>query len=190
KEMAGLPQSIRTVRFRSLRHIYEMTTANIWLDNNRVCQYLFKRAGQYYIQTWHGGLGLKKIEGDAPYGVNARHIKFSKRDSKMTDLYISNSKHLSDIYKRAFWFDGDILESGYPKNDILFEGKDTYQDKVRNKFGVHKKEKILLYAPTFRENGAIDAYDIDFNLLHDALNKIDKWTIFIRLHPNVELTNF
>src|SRR5699024_7313234 len=36
KEMAGLPQSIRTVRFRSLRHIYEMTTANIWLDNNRV----------------------------------------------------------------------------------------------------------------------------------------------------------
>src|SRR5699024_357688 len=61
KEMAGLPQSIRTVRFRSLRHIYEMTTANIWLDNNRVCQYLFKRAGQYYIQTWHGGLGLKKI---------------------------------------------------------------------------------------------------------------------------------
>src|SRR5690554_7320480 len=51
---AGLPQSIRTVKLGSLRYIYEMTTAKIWLENNRIYQHLFKRKEQYYIQTWHG----------------------------------------------------------------------------------------------------------------------------------------
>jgi len=192
KEEAGLPQSIRTVKFRSLRHIYEMTTAKIWLENNRIYQHLFKRTGQYYIQTWHGGLGLKKIEGDAPYGMNKRNISFAKRDSSMADLFISNSKHLSDIYRRAFWYEGEILESGFPKNDILFTDKNHYKIKIRKFYGLDEDIKILLYAPTFRENSKLDAYDIDFGKLYGALNISDteKWTIMVKLHPNLSHSQF
>lgn len=189
---AGLPQSIRTVKFRSLRYIYEMTTAKIWLENNRVYQHLFKRKEQYYIQTWHGGLGLKKIEGDAPYGMNKRNISFAKRDSSMADLFISNSKHLSDIYRRAFWYEGEILECGYPKNDILFTDKKNYRKKIRTHYDLDESCKILLYAPTFRESKSLDNYDINFELLSGALNskRNETWAIIIRLHPSVDSSSF
>ncbi len=191
KKEAGLPDKVRVVKFGSIKSIYEMTTARLWIENNRIHQYLFKRKGQFYLQTWHGGLGLKKIEGDAPHGMKKRNIKFSKRDSKMTDLYISNSQHLTDIYKRAFWYDGEVLEAGYPKNDILFKGKQILRDKVREYFNLLNEHKILLYAPTFRENGKLSAYDIDFNALQSALNKQgNKWKVIIRLHPNVDDSNF
>ena len=192
KEEAGLPQSIRTVKFRSLRHIYEMTTAKIWLENNRIYQHLFKRTGQYYIQTWHGGLGLKKIEGDAPYGMIARNIKFSKRDSSMTDLFISNSMFLTDIYRRAFGYDGEILESGFPKNDVLFTDKKRYREKVRKLYGLNETDKVLLYAPTFRDDGRVESYDIDFSLLSNKLNDElgQKWIYIAKLHPNIDSSKF
>lgn len=191
KKEAGLPDRVRVVRFGSMKNIYEMTTARLWIENNRIHQHLFKRKGQFYLQTWHGGLGLKKIEGDAPYGVKKRNIKFSKRDSRMTDLYVSNSKHLTDIYKRAFWYGGEVLEAGYPKNDILFKDKNFFRRKVREYFSLYNQDKILLYAPTFRESGKLSAYDIDFNALQLALNKQgNTWKIIIRLHPNVDDFNF
>jgi len=191
KKEAGLPKRVRVVRLGSIKNIYEMTTARLWIENNRMHQYLFKRKGQFYLQTWHGGLGLKKIEGDAPHGMKKRNVKFSKRDSKMTDLYISNSKHLTNIYKRAFWYDGEVLEAGYPKNDILFRDKQVFRYKVRKYFSLLDKHKILLYAPTFRENGKLSAYDIDFNALQSALNKQDNtWKVIIRLHPSVDDSNF
>lgn len=192
KEEAGLPNKIRAVRLGSIKGIYEMTTAKVWLESNRLSQYLFKRKNQYYIQTWHGGLGLKKIEGDAPYGMNKRNVSFAKRDSSMADLFISNSKHLSDIYRRAFWYEGEILESGFPKNDILFTDKNHYKIKIRRFYGLDEDIKILLYAPTFRENSKLDAYDIDFDKLYGALNISDteKWTIMVKLHPNLSHSQF
>src|SRR5699024_4647257 len=155
-------------------------------------QNLYKRTEQYYIQTWHGGLGLKKIEGDAPYGMNKRNISFAKRDSSMADLFISNSKHLSDIYKRAFWYEGEILESGFPKNDVLFKDKGKYREKVRKLYGLNETDKILLYAPTFRDGGRVDPYDIDFGFLSNKLNnKLDqKWVFVAKLHPNIDSSKF
>lgn len=191
KKEAHLPNRVRTVKFGSIKSIYEMTTAKLWIENNRIHQYLFKRKGQFYLQTWHGGLGLKKIEGDAPYGMNKRNIKFLKRDSKMTDLYISNSKHLSDIYKRAFWYDGEVLEAGYPKNDVLFKDKQIFRYNVREYFNLLNEHKILLYAPTFRESGKLSAYNIDFKVLQAALDKQDnKWKVIVRLHPSVDDCDF
>ena len=53
------PTGIRPVKFKSLRSIYEQATAKVWIDNKRKKHYVRKRKGQYYIQIWHGGLGLK-----------------------------------------------------------------------------------------------------------------------------------
>lgn len=188
---ANLPSEVRYVLVNSLSHLYELATAKLWIENNRIYKNIFKRKSQFYIQTWHGGLGLKKIEGDAPYGKNKKNRKRARKDSNMTDLYISNSKHLSEIYRRAFEYKGEIAEVGYPKNDILFEEKTNFRSKVRECFQLPLDRKILLYAPTFRESKKLDAYDIDFNFLAHQLNKIDKgWSILIRLHPHVETHGF
>ncbi len=191
KEEADLPEQIRVVKFGSIRNIYEMTTAKLWIENNRVSQYLFKRKGQFYIQTWHGGLGLKKIEGDAPYGTAKINISHAKRDSSITDLYISNSKHLSDIYRRAFWYSGEILEVGYPKNDIFYSENDKFREKLRDFYKIPPQSKIILYAPTFRDSNSLDSYNIDFNALKNALrNKNEDLNIMVRLHPRIHVSNF
>lgn len=192
REEAGLPNKVRSVKLNSIKSIYEMTTAKVWLDSNRLGKRLFKRKKQLYIQTWHGGLGLKKIEGDALYGMNKRYMKFAKRDSNMADLYISNSKHLTDIYRRAFWYEGEILESGFPKNDILFKDKRKYREKVRKSYGLNKTDKILLYAPTFRDDARFDPYDIDFSFLSNKLNNEfnQKWVFIAKLHPNIDSSKF
>ncbi|MEZ9480629.1 CDP-glycerol glycerophosphotransferase family protein [Vibrio splendidus] len=192
KDKAGLPNGIRSVESNSIKAIYERATAKLWIENNRVNESLFKRKDQIYIQTWHGGLGLKKIEGDAPYGMSDSYINFAKRDSKITDLYVSNSRHLSDIYKRAFWYDGEILECGYPKNDIFFSDKRLFRSKIRAKYNLTLDSKILLYAPTFREDDDVSAYNIDFLALKEYLNKCksESWHIMIKLHPRLSGMDF
>lgn len=183
----GIPKPIKIVSYKRWKAVYEFMTAKVWIDNSRLDFYLLKRNQQFYIQTWHGGLGLKKIEGDAAYGLKKRYITEAKRDSKKIDLMISNSKHLSDIYRRAFWYEGKILEAGYPKNDILFTDNAKYKDKVRHQLGLSKDIKILLYAPTFREGHSTNAYDIDFASLLASINaqEGDNWLAVARLHPNI-----
>lgn len=183
----GLPKSVRSVRYHGWKAIYELMTAKLWIDNSRFDFLLLKRKEQHYIQTWHGGLGLKKIEGDATYGLRKTYIKRAKRDSQLADLFISNSKHLSDIYRRAFWYEGEILEVGYPKNDIFFLGKRNYRGDLRKKLNLSKNIKILLYAPTFRKGHSTDAYNIDFKRLLTSINtqEQESWVVMARLHPNI-----
>ena len=60
------PPQVKLIDIKSERAIYELATAKIWVDNVRKVN-LFKRGlskkeNQKYIQTWHGSLGIKKIE--------------------------------------------------------------------------------------------------------------------------------
>ena len=57
-----LPEGIKPVRPNTFAFAYHMATAKFWVDNTRKQHYLIKRKEQYYIQTWHGGPGLKKVE--------------------------------------------------------------------------------------------------------------------------------
>ena len=60
-EEPNLPSYFRPVLFRGFHYIYEMSTAKIWVDNSRK-EFCIKKRNQYYMQTWHGGFTLKKIE--------------------------------------------------------------------------------------------------------------------------------
>lgn len=184
---AELPNKIRTVRYKSVKALYEMSTAEFWIDNSRKEFSPIKRKGQYYIQTWHGGLGIKKIEGDVIDSLSKSYIRLAKKDSEMADLFISNSTHLTNIYKRAFWYEGNILECGYPKNDIFFKENGDIKTKIKECFNLETNIKIILYAPTFRSNNDMRSYNINYSklikTLEDKTN--EKWVVLIRLHPNL-----
>ena len=193
KDVETIPSEIRVVKYGTSRAIFELATAGIWIDNVRKLEYVRKRKKQYYIQTWHGGLGIKKIEGDVEESLSKGYLNAAKRDSKMIDLMISNSTYLTDLYKRAFWYNGEILESGCPKNDILFNYNNDIVKKVYNYFNISEDKKILVYVPTFRVDGNTECYNIDFDLLLKTLKKKtnDEWVVIIRLHPNlVEKVDF
>lgn len=192
KEKEKLPVGVRSVKHGSLRFIFEMTTSKIWINNCRLSFFLRKRKRQFYIQFWHGGLGLKRIEGDAISSLNEKYIKYAKRDSVLADLFISNSNHLTNIYRRAFWYDGEILESGYPKNDVLFTNKSSFRSSLRKNYMLDSDVNIVLYAPTFRENHSLDIYDLDFNVIANAFKEVmgGEWVVGARLHPNIDKAAF
>lgn len=189
--ISELPNKVRRVSYGTLRYIYELATAKVWVDNYRKESYIRKRNNQVYIQTWHGGLGIKKIEGDVEESLGKKYIKMAKNDSKMVDLLISNSVHLTNIYKRAFWYSGEIYECGYPKNDILFKSNSDALKKVKEHYNLSKETNILVYAPTFREDESLRYYNINFDLLNKTLKEKTKkeWVILVRLHPTFRKYN-
>lgn len=62
---------------------------------------------------------MKKLEKDAESNLSKGYIEAAKLDSKIADLFISNSKFCTNMYKEFFWYNGEILEAGSPRCDIL-----------------------------------------------------------------------
>ena len=181
-----LPSGIEPLIIGSSRAIYHMCTAGVWIDNCRKWGHIYKRPGQKYIQTWHG-FPLKRIEGDAAGALDQDYIKAAKRDSQLCDLFISNSAYLTEIYRRAFWYDGPVLECGFPRNDMLFGPPDKAAKKVRAELSLQDHVRLALYAPTFRRELGLEVYDLDYKALTAALSRRfqGEWLIIAKLHPNV-----
>lgn len=181
------PDIVRVVKYKSFKSIYEMATAKVWIDNSRKNYYTYKRKKQLYIQTWHGGIALKKIEKDAESALLKSYIRFAKKDSKNADLFVSNSKFNTDLFKSSFWYDGEILESGVPRNDIIFNNIVELTDKVKKFFNIESDKKIIMYAPTFRKDYSLDVYKFNYEKCIEEFNKkfSEEYVMLIRLHPNV-----
>ena len=181
------PDAIRTVVTGGLKEVYELATSRVWVDNNRKSLWVHKAKNQKYIQTWHGFYPLKKMEKDAVKSLTDSYVKSAKHDGKITDLMVSGCKARTKIYQDSFWYDGEIKEWGTPRNDIFFKKEIDYRSVVGEFFGIPKNKKILLYAPTFRDDHSIDAYDIDFNRILSSFTKRfgGDWCALIRLHPAV-----
>lgn len=58
-------EKIKVIPFHTIRSVFHLCTANIWVDNCRKDYWTRKRNKQFYIQTWHGGIGPKCVEKDA-----------------------------------------------------------------------------------------------------------------------------
>ncbi len=184
-----LPEQIRKVKFHSRDAFYELATAKIIISNTKSDLRLFKKKEQYVIQTWHGSYSSKRLEKDAGRNLPSRYIKESKKNSRQTDLFLSNSKVLSQEYRDAFWCKCEILECGFPRNDVLFSWDPKIRTETREKLGIPLDSKIVLYAPTFRDNMSTDAYNVDARGVLDVLKKTgDDWYFLIRMHPNVRST--
>lgn len=185
-DLSCVPDGIRCVKLRSFSGIFEISTAKIWVDNSRK-EYCEKKKNQFYIQTWHGGFGLKKIEKDAEDKLPDEYLRMAKRDASFCDVMVSNSKTLTKLYHDAFWFDGPVIEQGLPRNDLLLNAPSDLADSIKEKLNIDKERKLLLYAPTFRKNHDFSVYNVDFDRLADTLQKKfgGEWLILTKLHPNV-----
>jgi CDP-glycerol glycerophosphotransferase len=180
------PEYVRIIKYGSLRALYEMATAKIWIDNTRKSFFPPKRKNQYYIQTWHASLGLKRLEKDAIKFLPKSYILTAKKDAQMCDLMIAGSNFRYEIYRDSFWFSGEILKSGTPRCDIYFKEPFNIIEKVYKTFGIPNHKKIILYAPTFRKNCGFDYTALDYSCIIDAFNKKIKseCVLIIRFHPN------
>ena len=177
-----LPKGVRPCRFGTPQAVKELSTAAVWVNDSRGGA-KYKRKNQKYMQTWHG-FALKHIERSAK-NLPESYVNQAKKDSSQTDLIISNSDFMTDIYKKDFWYSGEVAHFGSPRNDAFFT-ENSCGHKVREFFSLPKDRKLVLYAPTFRDDGAADCYAIDTHGLQKALSCRfgGEWTVLLRLHPN------
>ena len=185
KEKGSLPKEIHYVRFDSIKYLYHLATAKIWINNSRFESGIIKRKGQFYIQTWHGCIVFKKVESAVIDKLPRKQVWDSKNDSKLADCFVSNSVFGTNFYKKYFWYDGDILEYWCPRNDVIVNNNKELIKKIKTNIKISDDEKICLYAPTFRANAWLGVYDIKYDLLiRELTNKFWwNWKVLIRLHP-------
>lgn len=185
-EAKTLPPDVTPILLDSPAAIYHLCTAGVWVDNCRKWAYTQKHGSTCYVQTWHG-FPLKRIEGDAANALDPSYVKAAKKDSKLADLFLSDSEFLTEIYHRAFWYDGPVLDNGFPRNDVLVHGDPAAEKRAREALGIEEDVKLMLYAPTFRKDFGLSVYDVDYARVVQALEARfgGKWLMLARLHPNI-----
>ncbi len=187
EEKKSLPDGVQSCIFGSSESVYHLQTSRIWIDNCRKFFIMLKRKNQFYIQTWHGGGAQKKCELDAIEKLGKKYKIMAVRDAKNTDLMISESRFMTELYHHSFWYDGPVYECGYPRYDILLRKDGNLTSKVYKYFNIDKTKELVLYAPTFRADLSFEAYNIDFERLRANLQKRfgKEYIILVHLHPNV-----
>ena len=180
-----IPSPIRKIYLARIRSIYELATAKVIITTMKGRVNLKKKKGQYFVYIPHGQSGAKYVE-KAAKGLGASYIEGSKWHSSVTNLFISSSRMQTEEMRDCFWYDGEIMESGLPRNDIFFHYQEKNILRIRKGLGIGKDDFIVLYAPTFRNEGGLSVYDIDTERLLSVLRKKTgkNCRILVRLHPN------
>jgi CDP-glycerol glycerophosphotransferase len=144
---------VETVTPRTDTYLQRLGQARVVVGNTMLPLYLPKTRRATYLQTWHG-TPLKKIGFDNPRrALDPEGLRRAARDYRQWDFLVSQNLFSTEIFRRAFRFEGEILESGYPRNDILTSpSAPKVRQRVREQLGIADDQTVVLYAPTFRDD--------------------------------------
>lgn len=175
---------VRIVEVDSEAYIEYAQTCKYFINNVSFKPYIAKRKGQIFITTWHSTL-LKKL------GYDTGRIWETKNTAKallMSDYFISPNEFTTRFLFKSQGvdrlFSGKVVETGYPRNDFLFN---TDKQAIRERLNVPPSSKLLVYAPTWREEFA--AKDTVAPTLRDVARMRarfpDSVTIVVKFHSMV-----
>ncbi|MDE7326604.1 MAG: CDP-glycerol glycerophosphotransferase family protein [Lachnospiraceae bacterium] len=210
-----LPQGVHALKNARFFYYFVMAMAGVWVSDTRFQNYMVKRRKTLYIQTWHGtplkklALDLKELHMAGGQSLAEYKEEFCK-NSATWDYLISQNPFSSGVFRRAFAFRGKMLEIGYPRNDILYRtgipstlhtgfgqgGKHAGEDvssnnnlaigKLRKELGISDGKKVMLYAPTWRDNSYYNERDycfgteLDFVKMKEAFG--DTYILVVKYH--------
>ncbi|WP_157252432.1 bifunctional glycosyltransferase/CDP-glycerol:glycerophosphate glycerophosphotransferase [Nonomuraea typhae] len=164
------PPGVRTVLSDSAAHVAALARAALIVANDCAPAWFVKREGQTYVQTWHG-TPMKTIGHDVKRHTFLASIDYGRRlarDVTLWDLLVSPSPYASRIFRAGFDYRGEIAETGLPRNDQLFRPP---PEGLRERLGVPAGKKVVLYAPTWRDDeiGRGELYRMNLRLDLPAL---------------------
>lgn len=192
-DTSAVDRRIKIVRYPSFSYLFAMYSSKYVitnLRNDRFGTFFKKKHNQKYLMLWHGSTPLKRIEKDAEFELGPQYVKRGIDDSSMCDLMISNCDFFTDILQRAFWYNGEILKCGLPRNSVFFDKSfvSKSREDLNNYCRFDKDSLVVLYAPTFRNgSNSLDPYRMRWDQIIPTLEKTFKKrvSVFIRLHPNL-----
>lgn len=182
----------KQVKRNSLRYVYYASRCGYRIFNVRQPAWMKKRPGIVFLETWHG-TPLKKLVFDLDDILSASQnhkVLFYEQDREWNYL-VSANRYSTDIFERAFAYNRDkILEDGYPRNDILYaENKDEIAKEVKHELGIPEGKRVILYAPTWRDNQFYSKGHYKFQLAMDLdlmRRELSKDTvILLRTHYHI-----
>ena len=193
-----IPGNAKKVKRSRLMYYYNMARAKIWVFDTREPSYIRKRDQGYYIQTWHG-TPLKKLGMDledvfmSGEGDIESYKKNMYEATRKWDFLLSQNDFSTEVFKSAFSFNTDIstLQEiwtyGYPRNDVLtIMNNEVDIKKLKENLNIPMDKKVLLYAPTWRDNEyhrqSIYKFvtAMDFDLLKERLS--EDYVIIVKYH--------
>ncbi len=193
--LSEYPAYVKPVLFESADYYREIATSKAWVFNVLIPQGTVKRTDQLYIQVWHGDKPFKKIGNEAAsdkkgYRNQSRGRRFS--ENELCDYFMTGSELFIDVWRRSMGYNGKVIRTGLPRNDILMTDYSKEADIVRKELQILDRYRILLYAPTFRDHiidNNVIGTDIDVSELLDCLEKKtgQKWICLKRSHGGTKL---
>lgn len=120
-----------------------------------------RRSGQVVLQTWHG-TALKRLALHRP-GFDPRRMVAVVRESRRWDVLLAQNPYGERVLRKAYAFlRKPVWVEGYPRNDALVTGNGRA---TRAALGIGDDERVILYAPTWRDDRDVMVDFLDPELL-------------------------
>ncbi|MEV0009409.1 CDP-glycerol glycerophosphotransferase family protein [Streptomyces sp. NPDC047973] len=187
-QQAVVPAGARAVALHGAEW-HEALARSRWIvTNTHLPEWFERREGQFVVQTWHG-TPLKRIGRDlagTPF-ADAAYMASMPRRAAQWSVLVSPNSFSTPVLRRAFGYEGEVLECGYPRNDLLHAAdRAKVADTVRRSLGVPDGKRVVLYAPTWREDlpKRSGLYGLDLQLdLEQARRALgDDHVLLVRRH--------
>lgn len=151
RHATAFPPGVETLPYGSPEAVAALEAADVVVANTHTDFEWSKRPDTLYLQTWHG-TPLKRVHKDilwSPPGLLDR----LQRDVDRWDVLLSPNRASTPRLRQAFRYEGEVLELGYPRNDVLnAPDRDERRAQVRARCGVPEGVTAVLYTPTFRDD--------------------------------------
>ena len=189
-------RNTKLVKLNSKEYKKDLSKAKYWIFNYKIPDFLFPKKDQVFVQCWHG-TPLKRLGCDLIHFDNLLNTingikKRYKIEASKFSYFISPSKFASEKFISAWNLkeigkENVVIETGYPRNDFLFNYTSNDITSIKRKLGIENdNRKIILYAPTYRADqhqtglGYVYKEEIDFEKLQKNLG--NEYLVLFRAH--------
>ncbi len=158
------------VRRLSVAYFWHLARAKYWVSSQNLPYYLTRRPDGVYVQTWHG-TPLKRMLRDVAevHGRDEGYVARMTRAAAQWSVLVSPSPFATEHICAAYGYTGAALEVGYPRNDsLLGDDREQLAAVVRSRLGIRPGTRVILYAPTFRDDQARGGNRFDFRMPFDV----------------------
>ena len=145
-----VPSGAVPVVVGSQEWVEALRTSRVIVTNDHLPDWFSKREGQHLLQTWHGTPIKKLLHDAAPGSVSLRYQRLMARQVPQWDLLLAQNREAEQRLRRALGYGGQIRVGEYPRNVRLLGGIEVGR-RVRSDLGIGEEQRVILYAPTWRE---------------------------------------
>ncbi len=179
------PEGTPTVPISTDLAVEALQGADLVVSNGHLEMDWQKRSGATYVQLWHG-TPLKRIHADAIGGPPGL-LEHLSQDVERWDVLLSPNPYSTRTMRTAFRWGGEVLETGYPRNDVLVgEPGDEIRRRVRHELELADDVTAVLYTPTWRDDafwaGGAAAAALALDVEHAVRELGDAYVLLLRVH--------